>query len=242
VALYLAQKVEEVQTQKVENMTLAANNIFETCEIIQMEQDLYRALNFRVIPPTLNNYANLFMVQWDAFTEKSQYARDHTLLRKADPVKFLVPCERSYKLFRSLLQLLDAASLEVQTLQYKQKALIASFIYLVIGKELGQFDEQSILEEFPRTSLYLFNRKNAFNDLYAFFLSEFFGIDIFGLLPTIQFAATFFGVKLAMNLPVAAKIDRKNVLEKDYEEFLAYQTHNADALKFVLESRDRLVN
>lgn len=67
-----------------------------------------------------------------------------------------------------------------------------------------------------------------------------FGYDLQNLLPTIQFASTFFGLKINIDYPIAAKIDPENILKGHFEDFLAFQTHNNFvSLKYVLNERDR---
>lgn len=55
--------------------------------------------------------------------------------------------------------------------------------------------------EFPRSSLYLFNEKNVFNDLFGSFLEFAFGIMLFDLLPTVQYCATYFILPFVYNPP-----------------------------------------
>ena len=238
-ALFLAAKMEEVYTPKAENMLSAANNTYNVYQLLAYEHKMLGALNFKTTPPTLNLWANWYMTQWDNFAEDSDFARRHMLARQRPLPRFRQPTEHAYALFRELMQLLDAAVLEVQSLQHKPRAIVAAFMYVLLGKELGQFPREKIVEEFPCSSLYLLDESFAFNDLFGRFLSECFALCLLDLLPTIQFAATFFGLPVVINLPVAAKVDKENVLQGHFEEFLAYQTHNNEALKFVLQFRNR---
>lgn len=63
-------------------------------------------------------------------------------------------------MFRELMQLLDCAVIDVQTVQYKPKMLICSFMYLLLGRELGIFQTNEIVNEFPGSSLYLLDDEN----------------------------------------------------------------------------------
>lgn len=40
----------------------------------------------------------------------------------------------SYKNYRQMMQLLDCAILDIQTVQYKPKILVISLLYLLLGK------------------------------------------------------------------------------------------------------------
>lgn len=212
-ALFLAAKMEEVYTPKVENMLSAANNTYTMSQLIAFEKKMLISLSFKTTPPTLNLWANWYMTQWDNFTEESDYVKRHILARSKPLPRFRQPTEQAYALFRELMQLLDAAVLEIQTLQYKSRAIIAAFMYVLLGKELNQFSKDKIVEEFPCSSLYLLDESFAFNDLFAKFMNECFAMSLLDLLPTIQYVATFFGLPIVINLPVAAKVDKENVLQ-----------------------------
>ena len=43
------------------------------------------------------------------------------------------------------MQLIDCAIIDVQTTHYKPKMLVCSFMYLLIGRELGIFKSQDIV-------------------------------------------------------------------------------------------------
>ncbi len=53
------------------------------------------------------------------------------------------------------MQLLDCATLDIQTVQYQPKLLVCAFIYLVLGHGMGIFTQEEIWREFPTSSLYL---------------------------------------------------------------------------------------
>jgi len=49
-----------------------------------------------------------------------------------------------------------------------------------------------------------------------------FGYELINLLPTIQYASTYFGMTISIDYPIAAKIDPENVLKGHFEDFLAF--------------------
>jgi cyclin E len=213
-ALYLAAKVEEVLLPKVENMVLAANNTYTATQITRMETQLYFTLEFRITPPTLNTWTNWYAAQWDAFVDTSPSAQENVLLASVDfPVKFKLPTQASYALYRHLMQILDSTILDAQTLQYRQRALVLSAMYILLGREFQQFTTDIIVAEFPCSSQYLLDEAFAYNNLFGLYLQECFGVELSNLLPTIQYVATFFAADLDISLPIAAKIDKENVLQ-----------------------------
>lgn len=159
-------------------------------------------------------WANWYMIQWDNFIEKSEFARSHCLIENTAIVPvFKKPHSESYNLYRGYMELIDCAILDVQTLKYNIRAIVASFMYILLGKQFEQFTEEQILEEFPSSSQYLLDTGFAYNNLFSHFLENYSGLPLCGILPTIQYCSTFFNLVLHIELPVAAKVDRKNVLE-----------------------------
>lgn len=166
----------------------------------------------------MNTWANWYMCQWDLYIEHSEFAKSHFLITtcKEGLIQFKHPNEKSYARFREIMQLIDCAMLDVQTLQYKPRDVIASFMYILLGKYFKQFTEQQIYEEFSKSSLYLIDQQIAFNDLFGDFLLYSFGFQLVDLLPSIQYASTFLKLPLNFDLPTAAKINKENVLEVIY--------------------------
>lgn len=111
------------------------------------------------------------------------------------------------------MQLLDCSLLDIQTLQYKLRPLVAGFMYIILGRDYDQFNSLQILEKFPTSSLYLLNDNFAFNNLFSIFLKQHFGMELGDLLPCIQFASTFFGLKLSMDLPSIFKMNKDGILK-----------------------------
>lgn len=76
------------------------------------------------------------------------------------------------------MQILDCAMLDIQTLQYRPKIIVFSLLYLVLGKNLGEYQNINIINDFPRTSRFLVNNYSNFNTLMKLFVEESFGIQL----------------------------------------------------------------
>ncbi len=76
------------------------------------------------------------MCQWDLYVEHTDFAKNHPLVRDNEEglIQYKQPNEKSYARFREMMQLIDCVILDVQTLQYKPRTLIASFMYMTLGK------------------------------------------------------------------------------------------------------------
>ena len=65
-----------------------------------------------------------------------------------------------------------------------------------------QFSLEQIVEEFPTSSMYLLDEEEyAFNNLFGYFMYYYFGIELIDLLPTIQYASTYFYFSIELRLP-----------------------------------------
>lgn len=177
------------------------------------------------------------MEQWDVYLEVSDYAREHNLLRKREPLFFKKADEGSYRNFRQVMQLIDSMLLDIQTYQYKVKMLVCSMLYLVIGKELGEFSAKRITTEFPGSSMYLRNESD-FNDLFCSFCNSIFTLELDDLLPTMQYCATFFALPLNYETHEARElVDSRGI---SIEEYSSYQTYNCHTLATV-NKRNRAI-
>ena len=80
-------------------------------------------------------WANKLMQQWDLFISSnpsdlsgpSDYFlnRERKYFKRAD--------DESYTTYRQVMQILDGAILDIQTVQYKPKILVCSILYLILG-------------------------------------------------------------------------------------------------------------
>lgn len=116
------------------------------------------------------------------------------------------------------MQLLDTTLLDIQTLQYKLRPLVAAFMYIIIGRDFDQFNKTQIIAQFPTSSLYLLDHTFAFNDIFSVFLKLHFGLALEDLLPNIQYASTYFSLKISYDLPDIVKKNRKGVLEVKFKK------------------------
>lgn len=238
-ALFLAAKMDEVYTPKLESMVAVTNNTYSAHEIRECERTMYAVLEMKICPPTMNMWAQFFTTEWDRYLKASTLSLYKTLFDSKNLPRFKSPNEKSYSLFRELMQLIDVCLLDTQTLQYNFRAIVAAFMYIIIGKRLDQFTIEQVREEFPYSSLYLLDQSYTYNQCFGEFIEKILGLLLQDLLPTIQFVSTFFFLQTDVEFPLAARVDTKEVLEGHFEEFLSYQTHNAECLPFVLNARNR---
>lgn len=234
-ALYMASKVEEIYPPRVSSFARSTDSAYSTTDITSMEMKILKVLKWLLTPPTLNTWANWYMNQWDLYVEHSEYAKNHLLVHsnKIELMQFKQSNQISYAKFREMMQIIDCVVLDIQTLQYKPRALIASVMYMLLGKYFKQFSNNQMFEQFPRNSSYLLDKTNQFNDLFDKFLLYSFGFELSDLLPSVQYVSTFIKLPINLDLPKAVKMTKEKVLEGHFEEFLAYQTHNVNNIQYI---------
>ena len=160
---------------------------------------------------TLFGWANWYIQKWDLFFEeflcqnKALSAED----RQRYTIYFKKSTEESYMAFREIIQILDLVLLDVETLQYNQRALVASAMYLMIGKHQQQFDLNTIVNDFSRSSMFLCHDLEDFNEFFSVFLMRYFELELNDLFPTIQYIAPYFAVEISYEMPYAAKTKAK---------------------------------
>lgn len=152
------------------------------------------------------------MKQWDAFLQSSLNSLGANLAKQTfnDVIYFKQPNEHSYEIFREIMQIFDLTQLDIETLQYNQRAIVASVMYLMIGKHYEQFDLTTIVNEFPHSSIFLCRDLEDFNRFFSDFLRKEFKFELPDLFPTIQYVAPYFAVKITYNLPFALRKQLKN--------------------------------
>lgn len=93
-------------------------------------------------------WANRVMQQWDLFVESPIFTHifptlrgmKHVYFKKYDTDNY----ETSYKNYREMMQLIDCSVVDIQTLQYKPRLLVCSFLYLILGKSYAGFKPRKI--------------------------------------------------------------------------------------------------
>ena len=238
-SLFLVSKMEEVYTPKIENVVTAANNAYSDSEITSMEREILKVLDYGIIHPTMNSWAGWFMLCWDQFVELRNEDIGGCLIGAPQKPKFKLPEEESYQLFRKCYLAIDVILLDIKSLEHLPRVLVASVFYILLGMRMNFYTTEQVIREFPCSSLYLLDESSQMNQIFKLFLNRYLDLELMELLPTVQYVSTFFLMPFVVDLPVAMKIDRKQVLKGHFEEFLAYQTHTPTSLKFVLQQRQR---
>jgi hypothetical protein len=158
------------------------------------------------------------MAEWDSFIEDSKLLIENKLINNPDGeiVCFKQANERSYTKFRELSQILDLIILNIDSLQYPNRTLVAGILYLLAGKSFKEFDSNQILDEITCDSNFLYRDITGFNQIFSEFLKKSFSFDLSEIVPAIQYVAQYFAVKICYDLPIAAKKSPDTVLSVNF--------------------------
>lgn len=234
-ALFIASKNEEVKLPRLRDFVKSCDGAYTAEQILEFEIKMLKGLKWLLTPPTLNNWTQWYLNQWDLFIERVVAcgitdfygpSRDMVFFRKQNDI--------SYYRFREINQLLDACMLDAESLKYSQRSLLASFMYLTIGMHSGAFGHKEISEVCAKNSSAFLEKKSQFNELFGDFLDYCFAMQLSEIATTVEYAAKFFKLTLSLELPRILQIKKKEgKLNGHFEEFLSYQTFNAKAMEYV---------
>ena len=174
-----------------------------------MELVVLQALKFRINPITINNWAQIFLGEWDNYFMMSL---ENELNSFEVCLTFKQPNESSYQYYREIMQFIDVVQLDIETLQYSQRSILAAIMYLIVGKNLNQYNINQIVQQFPINPIFMGENNQSFNEYFENFLKNSFGFYLEDLVQAIQYTASFFHLVLNFELPVAAKVNKENVL------------------------------
>eukprot|EP00826_Nyctotherus_ovalis_P006243 TRINITY_DN11459_c0_g1_i6.p1 TRINITY_DN11459_c0_g1~~TRINITY_DN11459_c0_g1_i6.p1 ORF type:complete len:334 (-),score=47.86 TRINITY_DN11459_c0_g1_i6:40-1041(-) len=155
-AITTASKLNEVRVPRFVDVAKCAADCYTVAQIKEMELAVAASLAWHLVPPTTFFWANMYAEQWDEFSEGSEFGE----------MKFKEPSEDSYKRYRQLMQIIDYISMEVEHLQYNQRVLAGSAIYIVLSMCLHSVEK--ILLIFTKGSKFIIE-PNSFNKAFESF-------------------------------------------------------------------------
>lgn len=130
-----------------------------------------------------------------------------------DLIRFREASENSYLKYRELIQIADLIILNIDFLQYDLQALAVAIMFIIVGREFGQFSQEEITTEIPYCSDFIFTDRQGFYKVFGTFIEQSLGLDLFDLLETIQFSAKHFRLLLNFDLPLAVKKNAEHLLQ-----------------------------
>ncbi|CAD8072737.1 unnamed protein product [Paramecium sonneborni] len=214
-SMLIASKMEEVEAKHVSEFEKAANHGYTIDQIYQMEINICTVLQWHLNLPTINLWIEFYTNQWDNFMTDTQK-------------QFRANNTASYKLILKLQAYIDCCYLDIQTLNYKPRTLVASFMYLILAIEYQQFTKEQIFYEIPKTSKFiLLDSQKSFNKLFTEFVQFSFGFNLVDLIEVIKYAAKFIMLDFKFSDTIQDKIISR------HEDLLIYQKYNQSGLLYI---------
>jgi hypothetical protein len=110
--------------------------------------------------------------------------------------------------------------LDINVLRFESRMLVVSIMYLQLGIEYKQFAKTQVHDSFNEKYLFA-NSLNAFNEYFNSFITQHFKFFLVDLLPSLQYAASFFDVEYHYELPPAAN-NHKDTATSDVRKCLEF--------------------
>lgn len=154
------------------------------------------------------------MQKWESFLDSSPLVAEAKMINaEREFVKFKLTDEASYMKFREIVQILDSIMLNIEHRQYNPRMLTVSLLYLILGREFGQFKQEKIVEEMPYSSIFLYEDRQGFHKIFSSFVKPLLNMDLTELLPVIQYSAKYFELPLDFDLPIAVKKNAESIMQ-----------------------------
>jgi hypothetical protein len=178
----------------METFSKSTANAYTTQEIIECEMEILNKLKWKIQYPTISFWSNYITSKWDEYTRSfgEAYAYDLNWNNKHLPM-FRNQSNDEYQLFRTLNQIIDIITLDVEVLKFSEKCLVSSVIYLLLGVYLKYFTHSDIILDFV-------NDRNAYTNYYELniifnrFLYNYMNLELDDIIEHIGYSSVFFNL------------------------------------------------
>ncbi|CDW86136.1 UNKNOWN [Stylonychia lemnae] len=241
-SLMLACKIEEIVCPRVRDFAFATDHGFNHQQLVEMEVDISRAMEFQLYPVTLNYWANYVMAKWDIYARTNPF--NFALLSgivdedSPRPMKGQIPFFKTdniedYRRFRSILQVLDLSLLDLESYKYNKLEIVASATYFQIGLFYQVFTRRDI-SMMPNIETLLINIEQQgleFSLMMQNFLGMNFNLNIQEIVGTLQYVSRLFGLEPCLDFPIIIQKQKREI--KNQEEFFSFQSHVKGGMEYV---------
>lgn len=148
-------------------------------------------------------WANFYMTKWDLFLNSHKDFHFEIDKNNMNPPFFRKENEISYKLFRTVFQIIDCSLLDTNTLFFNQRGIVMSTFYLILGLYYNLWTIETLKKQEFLSNILDNQEFLIFNQNYNKFLKLIMGIELAELLPYINYLSNFF--KLEFNYQIPSK-------------------------------------
>lgn len=240
-SMLVSSKIEEIQSPSTKNFSYMSNNAFSPSDIMKMEREICKALEWKLTFVSLNSIHGALTEEWDFYLENSSLS---VLSENSEIVKILkmkncffrARNKESYVLFCESSQVMDTLICNFDYNELSRVKLIASVIFLCLNRKIfldayrGVVDNSS--EEILKSSIEIYNVDLC--DYFNKFLKNIdFALQLKNMEEELNFVKKFFMLEFFYGIPIGMKLKGNHVKRESYEEFLSLQTHSKNALGVV---------
>lgn len=169
------------------------------------EKRVLGILKWRINYPTLAFWSNMITDKWDTYSSqfRTMYSFDMPDQFKRNVIlpKFRARSDEEYFLFRNFYQIIDLISLDYQSLQYSEKFIVASVIYILLGLYLRCFTISTVVNEFTRNP-HTCSNFYELNTIYNRFTTNYLQIELNVLHHHVIYTSFFFSMRFEYNRPI----------------------------------------
>lgn len=162
---------------------------------------MLKSLAWQINFPTMATWTNCVSLMWDEFASTFQQKFNHDLTNKNIRLpQFRSNTNEEYYFFRNYYQVIDFIVLDLGHLQYCDKFLVISTLYLLFGLFLKHFSVIEVIKDFTVNSGH-YSTFYELNIIFNRFLNKYIGVELENLIDHIQYTSFFFNLKFDYNPP-----------------------------------------
>ncbi len=164
-------------------------------QIIEYERNILTTLCWKIQYPNISFWSNYITSKWDEYANSfsEEFAYDLNWQNKKLPI-FRKHTNEEYHLFRSMFQVLDLMTLDLELLNYSERLIVPSVMYLILGVFLKYFSHNDIIMEFSK-DINAYTNYYELNIIFNRFLNCFLEIELDDIVEHIYFVSSYFYIE-----------------------------------------------
>jgi hypothetical protein len=182
-------------------------------QIIEYERIILTTLSWKIHYPCIAFWCNYITSKWDDYAQSfsETYAFDLNWQNKKLPI-LRQQTNEEYHFFRNIYQILDLMTLDIDILNYSEKLLVTSVMYLILGIHLRYFNQNDIIQEFSK-DINTYTNYYELNIIFNRFLNTFLEIELDDIIENIFYVSSFFYLEFDYTTHVISSEDENDVVK-----------------------------
>ncbi len=179
----------------LEDFAHTTDHAYSAKDIQNYERIVLMGLKFKVNYTTLGFMANYISLKWDKFAKHFPSKHSYDL-----PPNFKIAVLPQFRtnddfFFRNYFQIIDAITLDIDSLNYSERIISAAIIYLLLGIYLGFFNIQDLVLKFWKDPMYYYSNFEELNIIFQRFVDIYLDCGFDVVIGHVWFVGFFFSMK-----------------------------------------------